>query len=389
MTKRGNTGLAKVKEIYEDRSFYAKQLKAEDKKIIGYLCIYTPLEILTALDIVPYRLFGNMREPITNADAYFPTLVCPFLRSILDLGLKGKYDFLDGSVMPHVCEVGEKLAHIWRTYIDLPYSFYIDTPHSKSEAALEYHKEWLNEFKKSLESLTGKELSTESLKQATKAHNEQRALVRRLYELRKTEPPLISGAETLQVMKALMSIPVKEGNELLQEVISEVKERREGPKGGTRLLLWGSNIDDIAIIEIMEEFGANVVMDDLCVGSRFYFPDVDMTEDPLDGLARRYLLDLKCPRTFIGAAVGDTKRDYPKDLERRFGYLHKYAEEWNVKGAILYNLRFCDIHGFEAPLVKDYFDRYGLRSMYLEHDYSESSLAPLRTRIQGFLELLT
>jgi len=76
------------------------------------------------------------------------------------------------------------------------------------------------------------------------------------------------------------------------------------------------------------------------------------------------------------------------DLEVRFSYLHRYAEEWNVKGVILYGLRFCDIHGYEIPQVKDYLESVGMRSIYLEHDYSESALAPLRTRVQGFLEII-
>jgi bzd-type benzoyl-CoA reductase N subunit len=381
-------GLDRAKEIYQNPSYQAKQLRANGKKVIGYLCIYPPLEMMTALGLLPYRIFGDIRETITRADSCLPTCVCPFLRSTLDIGLKGRYDFLDGVVMSHVCEVGEKLAHIWRTYLNPPYSFYIDTPHKKGEVALEYHRRLLGDFKKSLESFTGKELSADRLGQAIKVHNQQRALVRELYEMRKNEPPLISGVETLQVMKALMSIPIEEGNELLREVISEVRERKDGPKEGKRLLIWGSIIDDVALIKVIEEAGANVVMDDTCVGSRAFFPDVEVTNEPLDDLARRYLVDLKCPRTFIGASIGDTKKDYMTDLENRFGYLRGYASEWNVKGVLLYGLRYCDIHGYEVPQVKDYLDSVGLPSIYLEHDYSEAALAPLRTRVQAFLEVL-
>ena len=382
-------GLAKAKEIYQNRSYRAKQLKLEGKKVIGYLCIYPPMEMMTALDILPYRIFGDTREPITQADSCLPNIVCPFLRSTLDLGLKGNYDFLDGVVMAHACEVGEKLIHIWRTYSPLPYSFYIDTPHKKQGmAALEYHERLLGDFMKSLESFTGKELSTEKLNQAIIAHNQQRALVRELYEMRKLDPPLISGVEILQVMKALMSIPIEEGNELLQEIISEVKGRKDRPTRGTRLLIWGSLIDDIALIEVIEGAGAKVVMDDNCVGSRFYFPDVEISTEPVNALARRYLVDLKCPRTFVGAVIGETRKDYMADLETRFGYLRRYAEEWNAKGVILYALRYCDIHAYEVPLIRDYLNSVGLPSIYLEHDYSELALAPLRTRVQAFLEVL-
>ncbi len=389
MIEEGSKGLTRARELYQDRAHRAKQLKAEGKKVIGYFCIYSVLEMLTALDLVPYRILGDMKEPITKADSCLPTMVCPFIRSCLDLGLKGKYDFLDGVVMTHVCDVGEKTAHIWHIYLNPPYFHFIDTPHTIHKAAVSQHKELLKDFKKTLELLTGKELSSERLKEAIQAHNQQRVLVRELYDLRKPDPPLISGTETLQVMVALMSSPLEEGNTLLRQVISEVKERKDGPlKKPVRLLVWGSIIDNIAIIEMIEELDANVVMDDTCVGSRAFWTDVELTKDPLDGLAHHYLVELKCPRTFKEAVFGETRKDYMTDLESRFGYLRGYAKEWGVNGVILQSMRYCDTHAYEVPLLKDYFDHIGLPNTYLEPDYSVAALAPLRTRVQALLEVI-
>ena len=384
------TGLPRVKEIYQKRDSRAKELKKEGKKVIGYLDIYPVLEMLTALDSVPFRILGDMGEPITKADAYLPTVVCPFLRSCLDLGLKGRYDFLDGVVMAHTCEVAEKMAHIWRIYLNPPYAHFIDTPHTAHEVAQRQHKKLLEDFKKTLESFTGKTLTEASLHEAIKIHNQQRALVRELYDLRKPDPPLISGAETLQVTVALASLPVAEGNELLNQVISEVKERQDGPpKQPARLLIWGSMIDNTALIDMIENIGANVVMDDIGMGSRAYFPPVELTDDPLDGLACRYLVALKSPRTFRETVLSEANRkDYMTDLENRFGYLKDYAKEWNVNGVILEVLRYCDSHGYEVPGLRDYLDSIGLPSIYLEHDYSQSALAQLRTRVQAFLEII-
>ena len=388
MVEAVSKGLTKVREIYQDRPSRVKELKAEGKKVVGYLCIYPVLEMMTALDLVPYRILGDMREPITKADACLPTVVCPFIRSCLDLGLKGRYDFLDGVVFSHVCDVAEKTAHIWKVYLNPPYSHFIDTPHTIHKAAVTQLKKQLQDFKTTLESLTGKELSLTRLKEAIEAYNQQRALVRELYDLRKPDPPLISGTETLQVMVALMSLPVDEGSELLRQVISEVKERKNGRQKKNRLLVWGSIIDDISLIEMIEKLDANLVMDDTCVGSRAFWSDVKLTEDPLDGLAYRYLVELKCPRTFREATFGETKKDYMTDLESRFGYLRDYAKEWDAKGVILQSLRYCDTHGYEVPVVKDYLDHAGLPNIYLEHDYSQAALAPLRTRVQAFLEVL-
>ncbi|MDD5081818.1 MAG: 2-hydroxyacyl-CoA dehydratase family protein [Dehalococcoidales bacterium] len=381
-------GIERIKEIYQDRASRAQELKAGGKQVMGYLCIYPVLEMLTALDIVPFRILGQMSEPITKADACLPTIVCPFIRSTLDLGLKGKYDFMDGVVMAHVCDVGEKTSHIWRTYLNPPYYYFLDVPHTTHLAAQEQMKEQIKTLRQTLEDFTGKKITAAKLKQAIDLHNQQRALVRELYDLRKPDPPLISGAETLQTMVALMSIPVAEGNDLLKQVISEVKQRKNKLSKKPRLLIWGSIIDNVALVEMIESAGANVVMDDICVGSRAFFPAVAQTDDPLDGLAYRYLVELKCPRTFREATYGETKKDYIQDLESRFGYIKEYIRDWNVNGVILQAVRYCDIHGYEVPAVRDYLDHIGTPHIYLEHDYSEAALAPLRTRVQAFLELL-
>ena len=216
MATQAGAGLIRVREICQDREQRARELKVEGKRVVGYLCIYPVLEMMTALDLVPYRMFGDMREPVTKADDYLPMIVCPFLRSLLDLGLKGRYSFLDGVVMAHVCDVGARISHIWDVGVKTPYSYFIDVPHTNRKVSQERFKELLVDFQKSLESFAGKELSSIGLKKAIKEHNEQRALVRALYDLRKPDPPLISGTETLQVMIALMSIPVVEGIDLLR-----------------------------------------------------------------------------------------------------------------------------------------------------------------------------
>ena len=390
MAAETSKGLAKAREVYQDRPRRVLELRTEGKKIVGYLCIYPVLEMMTALDIVPYRIFGDMREPITKADTYLPTVVCPFLRSCLDLGLKGRYDFLDGIITSHICDVGASIGGLWNYAVQTPFSHHIDTPHTLHETSLKQQKALLVNLKEALEGFAGRKITTEALRDAIRVHNEQRALVRELYELKKSDPPLISGAETIQVIKANESLPVKEGNQLLREVISEVKDRKDGPqKKSARLLVWGSILDDTALMEMIEGLDANVVMDDTCVGSRPYFAGVEITGDPLDGLAYHYLVDIKCPRTFRTNSYMDVRKDYMKDLEGRFGYLRDFAGDWKADGVIVQSVRYCDTHGYEVPGIRDYLDSVGVPSIYLEHDYTEGALAPLRTRVQGFLEIIS
>ena len=106
MMEEDKKGLARARDIYQDRANRAKELKAEGKQVMGYFCLYPVLEMLTTLDLVPYRIFGSIKEPITKADACLPTVVCPFVRSALDLGLKGVIQDFDGMNMTMHLNVG-------------------------------------------------------------------------------------------------------------------------------------------------------------------------------------------------------------------------------------------------------------------------------------------
>ncbi|MBM3133185.1 MAG: 2-hydroxyacyl-CoA dehydratase, partial [Chloroflexi bacterium] len=106
-------GLAKVDEVFRDRGKRARELKAQQKPVIGYLCTFTPVEIMAAAGVMPFRMAGNMREPIAEAGRYLESIACPFTRSVLDLGLRGEYRFLDGFVMPHACDNIVKLYDLW------------------------------------------------------------------------------------------------------------------------------------------------------------------------------------------------------------------------------------------------------------------------------------
>ncbi len=382
-------GLSLAKKIYSNREQRAREIKAEGKKIIGYPCTYVPLEMLTALDLVPYRIYGSIREPITEADRALPTTFCPFIRSCLDLALKGKDNFLDGLVTAHSCDPQHRTAHIWESSVKYSYTHFIDMPGTIRADSMAYYKGQLEDFKKTLQAFTGKKLTASKLKAAIKLHNRQRQLVQELYELTKPAQPLISGTEILQTIKAVMSLPVAEGNELLQQVIGDVNKRSAGPKKKpVRLLIWSSTLDDVDITQVFED-KANVVMDESCGGIRPFRGTIELTADPLDGIADYYMKEITCARTFRQARLGETTKDFARDLQSRFGYLKGIIEDWKINGAIMFLVRYCDPFAFEMPALKAYFDGIGLPSIYIEYDYNIGSLAQLKTRVEAFLETIS
>jgi len=385
----GTRGLAKAEEIYRNRSQRALALKAQGRKVMGYMCSYIPLEILTALGILPYRIFGDIREPITEADKLLPTSFCPFVRSCIDSVYKNKYDFLNGVAGAHSCDPQEKTSHVWKSKVAYEIFPYLDMPATTHEWGERMFRRSLENFKKTLEAYVGKEITPDALKKEIALHNEQRQLVRDLYDLKKPHPPLISGTETLQVMMALASVPLEEGNEMLREVIRELKDRTGTEKNteAKRVLVFAACLDDISLIQLIEDMDASVVMDENCTGPRAYFTDVDPSGDPMEGLTTRYL-QLTCARTFREAVVGEFRKDREADLEARYAYLGRFIRDWKVDGVIIQLVRFCDPFGYEIPELKDYLKQLGVPNMYLETEYTTGGLAAFKTRVQTFLETL-
>ena len=377
-------GLAAADRYYQDYGSRARELKRQGKRIMGYLCAFTPVEIITAAGFIPFRIKGDVNEPITKADAEMETIVCPLVRSCFDISLKGKYEFLDGIVIPHACDSISRTYDIWKYTLNLPYSHFINMPHATDDPSLNFYQAELNTFRRSLSRFVGKEISDQSLIQAIRLYNENRAKVRELYELRKTSPPLISGTEITKLLVAAISIPVAEATKLISSVIEEVKQRKAVPAPkSARLMVVGAEVDNVAFINLIEDSGAWVVADDLCPGAREFFADVAVTTDPIDGIAERYLRKIYCGRTFR-----ERKGSYPEYLKQRFGHIGRFIKDFKVDGVVLYIYKYCDPYGFEVPQMKSYIESMGTPVLYLEDEYSMSTIGRLRTRIQAFLELL-
>ncbi len=375
--------LEKAVRLSQDRSVRARELKEEGKRVMGYICLYPPVELISAAGLVPYRITGSF-ESMGETDAYLERLMCPFVRSCFGLAKSGKLDFVDGMIWPHSCDNIQKTFDIWKHYIPHEFIHYLDVPHMIDPSSFEFFVEELETLKAALEEYAGVEITETKLAESIKAHNENRFLLRELSGLRKEDPPLFSGTEMMQVMLATTSLPVDEGNEMLRAIIDESKSRQDGPDSKVaRILLYGSQVDDIALTKLLEQSGANVVIDDICMGTKSFLHDVAVEGDPLVNLAQRYLGQITCPRTFRSSIASREE-----ELAQRFGYIKDLALEYRVNGAFLYVLMFCDCFEFDVPDVRDYLEGMGIPSLHIEDDYSLSGISGLKTRVEAFVEMI-
>lgn len=353
---------------------FIKEWKSRKKPVLGYSCSYTPEEIIYAGEILPVRVLGSL-EPSKLADVYLPVNVCSFAKSCFNRALKGEYKFLDGYVVSNSCDNQNKIYDLWRHCTTIHKTYFINTPHSTAENSLQFFYKELERFKEWLTKSFEVAISEENLKNTLKIFNENRKLLRLVYELRRRNPPLVSGSEALEIVLSSMMIPKDEHNRLLHDLLDEIERREDMPKRGVRLLVSGSVMGNSELLRLIESVGGCVVADDLCTGSRYFWNLAKENREPMMAIAERYLLKIPCP--------------FMSSSEERFKHVREMVKLFNVEGAIIFSLKFCDVHSFDAPLLAEELrQNEGLPVLCLEWEHSLSGIAQLRTRIEAFIEML-
>jgi len=365
--------LRPFRDALSNRHELAKEWKSKGHPLIGWTCTYTPEEVICAAGALPIMVWGDLGDT-RLADAYMPSNSCSFARSCFNAALKGDYDYLDAFVESNSCDNRGKTYDIWVNYSKVPNIYFINTPHSNTEKAHEFFYGEVVKFKKWLENTFKQPITDDSLNDAIAVYNENRALLHRVYNLKMKKPPLITGVEFLEVALSGLVMPKNEHNRLLANFLGEIESRSDLPRQGVRFLVTGSVMDNTELVKLMESVGGSVVADDWCTGSRYFWNPVSLDGEPSRAIARRYLN--KVPSSFMF------------QHEARFRHIMRLAKQFDVEAAIMFVIKYCDTHMFDAPLLRDELKAMELPVLYLEWEHSMSGFAGLKTRIEAFIEMV-
>jgi benzoyl-CoA reductase subunit C len=383
---RGGNGkleeiLEKFMSISEDPYAWLGKWKEKNKKqIIACFPMHFPEELVHAAGLLPV-IVQRSDERITLSHNCFQAFYCDFSRSTLDLILRGVLDFADGIMLPDTCYVNRGLSHMIQ--VERPDLFEFDVRMLPMlEAKRPIYKDWLfqelERLKGRLEEFTGHNISDESLKNSIRIYNENRALLRRLYDLRTSKPGLINSKEVLSIVVASMLMPKEEHTELLKRLLPELEKREPVAKNGVNVVLSGAMCEAVSvdILDFMESLGVVVVDDDLYVGSRYFAVDCDEALPPMESLIDRYFnRNIPCP----------TKYNPDKEYA---DYLIDRVRRANAQGVIIVLVLHCEPHWYAYPTLKNRLDSAGTPHFYIETEQESLSLARIRTRLEAFLEMV-
>src|SRR6516162_3535568 len=122
----------RAQALFEDLSFSAaRQWKAAaaDRKVVGYMPIYVPRELIHAAGMLPLGILGGGDQlEVIHGDAYYQSYICRIPRSTIELGVSGRLDFLDGMLFPSICDVIRNLSGMWKMMFPNVYVRYFDVP---------------------------------------------------------------------------------------------------------------------------------------------------------------------------------------------------------------------------------------------------------------------
>jgi len=266
--------VGKFRELLEMRDSIATEWKKSGKRVIGCVSTYTPEEIIYAANSLPVGVLGETKS-FAKANVYLPSFCCSFMRGFLEKLLEKGYEYLDLVTLPSLCDSIWGFYTIWKQISNEPDVYLLHYPCKRSREAIEYFDGEVEKFKDFIEKFTGQNIYEKDLKIAVDVYNENRRLLKKLYELRERESPPIFGFEALEVVLSSMITPKILHNQLLKELLTGVAGRQEYPEGEVRLLVSGHVLDDPDILRVIEESGGLIVSDDLDSGYRYFWSLVD------------------------------------------------------------------------------------------------------------------
>ncbi|HTW92044.1 MAG TPA: 2-hydroxyacyl-CoA dehydratase family protein [bacterium] len=359
-------------------------------KVIGYFCIYAPVEIVEAAGAIPVRLMRGGQAAEEAGERYLRADACSFCSACMgNFDLDPAYKQVDAVLAVNTCDMMRRLPESIENHFGIPvFQLYMPRTSEPLPHRVAEFRRQLDILAADLAGLTGRSVSDERLESEIAAFNHLRAMLRQANDTRRANSPLLSGSTTLDLTATAWLLGPVKAISLIDEVLRMVAARPRPETQRPRLMLGGSMLteDDRWLLDLVEE-KADIVTDILCTGTRWFAEDVPgggesgngevggqervrSDGNPLDRLARFYF-------------------SRPCMHRRPNTDLHTYAEElvreFRVQGLVYKTLLYCDPWNFEARRLQE---ALGIPILHLDTDYSTENREQMRTRVEAFLETL-
>lgn len=374
--------------LLEANNELIRRAQDEGRICVAYTCENTPEPLLNLAGTFSARLRAPRTGSMEIATYYLTSFLCEYSRALLERAIEGGFNFADAIITPDGCsmmnrcvENMELLSALGKGKDKFFYE-YMEIPMKADDNGLAlYTVQCRNHILKPLAEKYGIDTSEKAIRDAVAEHNRVCELIRAIGDFRKEENPRITGYEFHLITLATYAAPKDLLIPLLEETLEQLQTREPDEKSPfrARVLVAGSEIDDIDFIKLVEECGAYVCADRFCCGSLPGRDPIVLTdeEDALTQICRQYMYRGQCPR-YMDSTKMDNRRIYVNDLAREYG----------AEGIIYEQMKFCDPWAYEKMLGSHILrEEYGYPVLAVDRPYTiGTSAGQMRTRVQAFVE---
>jgi len=374
--------VARCQALFDDLDFSAARAwkaAGQGRKVIGFLPVYAPLELIHAAGCLPLAVFGGGdRMEVIHGDAYYQSYICRIPRSTVELGVTGRIDFVDGMIFPFVCDVIRNLSGMWKIMFPNVWTKFFDTPQNfDPEVGGAYYIEELKELREGLEQLTGRPITDENLRASILHYNENRRLVRAVYDFRANAPWKAPASDVYLLMRAGLMMPVEDHNAMLEDYLAAAEAEDRPRRDNVRIAIYGSFCEQppLNLIKSVEMAGCYVVEDDYALVNRFLTEDVPIEGDPIEALARAYLEH----------SVETSCKYVPKEEDK--GKFHiAQIRKARAEGVIYASPSFCDPALLDRPMIAHRLTEAGIPHISFKYAENSGQMQPIREQAGTFAD---
>lgn len=369
--------LYECRELVEDTDFpTVRRWREAGGKVVGHFQVYFPEEIVHAAGMLPFKVRGAPIESV-QADSRFGSYLCSILKTSLELVLSERIE-MEMFVTHPICDAARNLAAVWGRNFPYPCEILYLPQNANSSYSAQYLRGEYDRLKRGVEKIAGQEITEKDLQNSLTVFNENRALMRDLYAIKREAPWLISADEAYVLVAVGGLIPREEHNDILRTVLPLVKERPAKQQDKIRVVYEGGFCEQPPL-DLIRAIGRScyVVDDDLLIGMRWILEDVPLNgKDPLFNLAEAYLET---------SSYSPVQHDLRKPKEQM---LVKRIKGAGAEAAIVTAAKMCE-PGLEEQVAYTYeLDKEGISYFVSEFEENMTSFDSLEIQLETFVENL-
>ena len=216
-------------------------------------------------------------------------------------------------------------------------------------------------------------MKDEDLRESIRIHNENKELLKEIYEIKRKNPGTLSNKELFALIKLSMQVDKAEFNKSLKKIKGSLKIKKVD--GYTDVILVGITCDPPEVYELFDEIKLNIVGDTLVTGTRYLQGAVPDNGNLIDALTERHF-----KRGFF-SPIHD-------NVYKNFEEVKALYKQTSAKAIIYVHIEFCESQEYDLPDLKRMIKKEGMPIHELDTEYQTISLAHVRTRLQAFFESL-